>query len=492
MAKFSTKLLPILACLLAALPGAAQPQQQVAPPPNPLIRENAPVIVIQHVTVIDGTGAPARAGQTILIDRGRIAALGPDGSVAIPAGARAIDGSGKTIIPGLVGMHEHMFRPASADGPFVGVQMFVSFPQLYLASGVTTARTAGSVDPYGDIGIRREIEAGRMVGPDLDLTTPYLEGSPPAIPQLYPLSDAADARALVRYWHGRGFTSAKAYMNLSSAQLGAAIDEAHRLGMKITGHICSVGYEEAIRLGIDNLEHGPFAAPDGDLDPARAPGLCSHAGAEAPMGAGAVMRDVILHGEVDSPAVQRLIRLLVQRRVAITSTLAVLENGERPDLEAIPHLRELLPPDIWAYQVRRHAEGRPAARFLTMLLRKEMAFERAFVAAGGLLTAGADPTGDGHVIAGLGDQRNIELLVEAGFSIPEAIRIATLNGATYLGRADRIGSLAVGKRADIVLLDGDLSRDVHVITRPVIVFRNGVGYDSEAIYRSLRGTVGLH
>src|SRR6185295_4551773 len=115
---------------------------------------------------------------------------------------------------------------------------------------------------------------------------------------------------------------------------------------------------------------------------------------------------------------------------------------------------------------------------LAMMLRKEMAFERAFVAAGGLLMAGADPTGDGHVIAGLGDQRNIELLVEAGFTIPEAIRIATLNGATYLGRADRIGSLEAGKQADIVLLDGDLSRDIHAITRPLIVFRNGIGYDS--------------
>jgi imidazolonepropionase-like amidohydrolase len=106
--------------------------------------------------------------------------------------------------------------------------------------------------------------------------------------------------------------------------------------------------------------------------------------------------------------------------------------------------------------------------------------------------AGCDPTGDGHVIAGLGDQRNIELLHEAGFSAPEAIRIATLNGATYLGRAARIGSLEVGKQADIVLLNGDLSRDISAIERPAIVFRNGVGYDSEIIYASLRGQVGLH
>jgi len=470
--------------LLCALPGSAQPPRPAAG----LISERGPLIAITHVTIIDGTGAPARANQTLLIDHGRIAALGADGSVAIPAGTREIDGSGKTIIPGLVGMHEHMFRPSSADGPFIGNQMFVSFPQLYLASGVTTARTAGSMDPYGDLGIKREIEAGRMIGPDLDLTTPYLEGPPPAIAQLHPLRDAAEARAMIRYWASLGFTSAKAYMNISPAQLAAAIDEAHRHGMKITGHICSVGYEEAVRLGIDNLEHGPFAAPDGDLDAARATGLCSRA---APA-TGSVMREVIQNVEPDAPALQRIIRLLVERRVPITSTLAVLEGGDRPNLEEIPHLRDLLAPDIWAAQVRRHAAQHAAAPFYATLLRKEMAFERAFAAAGGILMAGCDPTGDGHVIAGLGDQRNIELLHEAGFSIPEAIRIATLNGATYLGRADRIGSLEVGKNADIVLLNGDLSRDIRAIERPVTVFRNGIGYDSEAIYASLRGQVGLH
>lgn len=485
MARLKSCFLLFLAFLLSALPGSAQPQPAAAPDP---VRERGPLIAIEHVTIIDGTGAPARANQTILIDHGRIAAIGADAAVRLPAGVHEIDGRGKTAIPGLVGMHEHMFRPASVDGPFIGNEMFASFPPLYLASGVTTARTAGSMDPYGDLGIRREIEAGRMIGPDLDLTTPYLEGPPPAIAQLHPLRDAAEARAMVRYWASLGFTSAKAYMNITPAELGAAIDEAHRLGMKLTGHICSVGYEEAVRLGIDNLEHGPFAAPDGDLDAARAAGLCSRA---APA-TGSVLREIVQNVEPDAAGVQRIIRALVAHHVPITSTLAVLEGGDRPDLAAIPHLRDLLAPDIWAWEVRRHAAEHPAAAFYATMLRKEMAFERAFAAAGGVLMAGCDPTGDGHVIAGLGDQRNIELLVEAGFSIPEAIRIATLNGALYLGRADRIGSLEAGKRADIVLLDGDLARDINAIERPAIVFKNGTGYDSAAIYASLRGQVGLH
>ena len=478
------KILPLFVCLLCALPGRAQPPQQ----PD-FVRERGPLVAIEHVTVIDGTGAVPRTNQTLLIDHDRIAAIGADGTVRLPEGTRAIDGRGKTVIPGLVGMHEHMFRPASIDGPFIANEMFVTFPQLYLASGVTTARTGGSTDPYGDLGIRREIEAGRMVGPDLDLTTPYLEGAPPAIPQLYPLRNPEDARALVRYWASLGFTSAKAYMNISPAELAAAIDEAHRHNMKITGHICSVGYEEAARLGIDNLEHGPFGAPDGELDAERAPGLCAHGPGQS---AGPVIRNIVQNVAPDSPEVTRMIRTLVEHRVAITSTLAVFEGGDRPNLEATPHLRELLHPAVWDWEVSRHAAQAPAAAFLDLRLRKEMAFERAFVAAGGLLMAGADPTGDGHVIAGLGDQRNIELLHEAGFSVPEAIRIATLNGATYLGIANETGSLEVGKRADIVLLDGDLASDISAITRPVIVFKHGIGYDSQAIYASLRGQVGLH
>jgi imidazolonepropionase-like amidohydrolase len=480
--------LALLMALAAMLPVGAQP----APAAPSLIRERGPVTAIEHVLVVDGTGAAPRANQTILIDRGRIAAIGPDGSVAIPLGASRIDGTGKTAIPGLVGMHEHMYRTASGDGPFSAVQAPFTFPQLYLASGVTTARTAGSIDPHSDLGIKREIEAGRLIGPDLDLTAPYLEGQPPAIAQLYPLRGPDEARAAVRHWASLGFTSVKAYMNISPAELAAAVAEARRHNMRVTGHLCSVGYEEAARLGIDNLEHGPFAAPDGGLDPQREPGHCRRPGADPATASAMVMMNIVGTVEPDSPQIQRMIRTLVERRVAITSTLAVLEGGDRPDLEAIPNLRALFLPDLWAIQLRRNRDQRPAAAFFTPLLRKEMAFERAFVAAGGLLMAGCDPTGDGHVVAGLGDQRNIVLLHEAGFTIPEAIRIATLNGAIFLGRQDRIGSLERGKRADIVLLDGDLARDIRAIERPLIVFKNGIGHDSQAIYASLRGQVGLH
>jgi len=150
----------------------------------------------------------------------------------------------------------------------------------------------------------------------------------------------------------------------------------------------------------------------------------------------------------------------------------------------------LLVPEAWSKVMTSRANREVTDSFSQKLLEKEMKFEREFVAAGGVLMAGCDPTGDGHTLAGLGDQRNIELLAEAGFTPVEAIHIATQNGATFLGESERIGTVTAGKQADLVLLNGDLAKDITTIERPEVVFKAGVGYDSGAIYQSLRGKVG--
>jgi hypothetical protein len=128
---------------------------------------------------------------------------------------------------------------------------------------------------------------------------------------------------------------------------------------------------------------------------------------------------------------------------------------------------------------------------VTALIRKEMDFEVAFVRAGGLLLAGPDPTGNGGVLPGFGDQREIELLVEAGFTPVEAIQIATANGAAYLGQQDRIGSIAPGKQADLVLIKGDPSKNIGEIENVETVFKAGIGYDSARLIESVRGQVGI-
>jgi imidazolonepropionase-like amidohydrolase len=467
--------------LCAGSPAAQQPGSA----PN-FIREDSPLIALMHVEVIDGTGAVPQPDQTIIIDHGKITVVGPTAKIPVPSGAKVIDATGKTVIPGIVGMHEHLFYPSAADGPLTAVEQFFSFPPLYLASGVTTARTTGSMDPYGDLAVKARVDSGKMLGPNFYLSTPYLEGAPALIPQMDELKDAEDARAFVRYWHSVGFTSVKAYVGITPDELRAGIDEAHKLNMKVTGHICSVGYNEAADMGIDNLEHGPFGAPDGELYSQRKPGVCGP-------DYFAELRDIVTNVEPDGPQLKQTIQNLVAHHVAITSTLAVLEGGLRPPMDRnglMARTRMLLAPEDWSKVMTSRANREATDSFSQTLLQKEMKFEREFVAAGGLLMAGCDPTGDGHTLAGLGDQRNIELLAEAGFTPTEAVQIATQNGATFLGESERIGTVAPGKQADLVLLNGDLAKDITTIEKPEIVFKAGVGYDSNAIYQSLRGKVG--
>lgn len=478
------KILVAMILLAASSASAQQPQ-----PPSKFIRENAPVIAVTHLQLIDGTGAAAQQDQTIVIDHGKILTVGPAASTAVPAGAKVIDGKGKTVIPGLVGMHEHLFYPAANDGEPIFIEQPFSFPQLYLASGVTTARTTGSIEPFTDLQVKARVDTGKLPGPDLYLTTPYLEGAPSAFLQMYPLKDAAEARTFVDYWHSIGFTSLKAYVDVKPDELRAGIEEAHKLGMKVTGHLCSVGYIEAAEMGIDDLEHGPYGAPDGELDSKKKPGVC----VDDFSGYFALLAEIIKNIDPDGPELRKTIDALVAHHVAVTSTLAVFEGGARPPMNSgiMKKSHELMSPQSWSKVMTLRADMVELDPLIRKWLQKEMKFERNFVAAGGMLLAGCDPTGTGQTLAGLGDQREVELLVEAGFSPAEAIHIATHNGATFLGIADRVGSIAAGKQADLALLDGDLANDITVIEKPEIVFKNGVGYDSNAIYESLHGQVGL-
>ena len=186
-----------------------------------------------------------------------------------------------------------------------------------------------------------------------------------------------------------------------------------------------------------------------------------------------------------------MIHDLVQHHVAVTSTLAVFEDSV--PYSFLAREQTSMMPQAWAStlsilaQVAEHASQSP----WPILLKKEMQFEREFAAAGGLLLAGCDPTGYGDVLPGFGDQRNLELLVQAGFTPEQAIQIYTENGARYLGRDDRIGTIAAGKQADLVVVTGDAGKDISAVEHVDIVFKKGVGYDSEKLIESTRGMVGI-
>ena len=450
-------------------------QSQFTPGVKPFITVDAPVIALEHVRILDGTGAPPREDQTIVIEGGRIQAVGPADQVQVPAGAHRMALPDQTVIPGLVGMHEHLFYPSGGGVPLY-IEHGMSFPRLYLASGVTTARTAGTLEPYTDLNLKKMIDQGRMPGPKMLITVGYLEGHGSFAPQMAELDTPDDARRFVEYWASMGAHSFKAYMHITRGELEAALTSAHARGLKLTGHLCSVGFREAAALGIDNLEHGLVV--DSEFNPAKQPDVC-------PQGSAQELAQLDVNGE----AVQRTIQELVQHKVAVTSTLAVFEVA--PPLQ--PRFLEALSPTAaLLYLSSRDRLPEQARSSSALRIKKEVEFERAFVKAGGLLMAGCDPTGNGSALAGFGDQRNIELLVEGGFSAAEAIQIATLNGAKFLGLDDHIGSIARGKQADLVVLDGNPVKQISDVEKVRMVFRDGVGFDPAKLIESVRGQVGLH
>ena len=411
-----------------------------------------------------------------MIDHGRIEAIGRAGQITVPADARRMDLAGKTVIPGLVGMHEHLFYPSGGGIPMY-IEQAMSFPRLYLACGVTTARTGGTLEPYTDLNLKKMIDAGKMPGPKMHITVGYLEGHGSFALQMPELNNADDARRFVEYWASQGAESFKAYMHVTRAELESAITAAHAHGLKLTGHLCSVGFREAAGLGIDNLEHGLVV--DTEFDPAKQPDVC-------PQGPTAAQLEQL---DINGAAVQQTIRDLVRHKVAVTSTLAVFENA--PPL-AQRFVDALAPDALRMYLVGRDRLPEAAHRTSAIRIRKEQEFERAFVKAGGLLAAGCDPTGNGSAAAGFGDQRNIELLVEGGFTPLEAIEIATLNGAKLLGMESSIGSIAAGKQADLIVVDGRPDARIADIEKVTMVFKDGVGYDPVRLLDSVRGQVGVH
>jgi enamidase len=442
-------------------------------PVREFVTLDAPVLALTHARVIDGTGAAGRPDQTIVIRDGTIAEVGPTAAVAIPSGARAVDLAGRTVLPGYVMLHEHLFYTPDGNGY---TNMPVSFPTLYLAGGATTIRTAGSMGWSQDKRVRAAIARGEAAGPEIDLTSPYLYG--PILRFLQFSSPADRGRKAVARWAAEGATSFKVYERMTRDELGGVIVEAHARGLKVTGHLCAVTFREAAALGIDNLEHGIWFATDfvenKQADTCPPSGETLNAALRAPWW-----------------EVRRVIDALVGRGVALTSTLPVLEtflpNGDPAPAAALDLMSRRARERYERHRADVAAHPHPA---WGPLLRKEMEFERAFVRAGGLLVAGSDPTGHGGVVAGFSNQRQIELLVGAGFSAAEAIRIATLNGAKYLGRDHRIGSIVGGKQADLVVVRGNPEDRISAIEEVEIVFKNGRGYDAAKLRESVRGIVG--
>ena len=452
--------------------------QRISPDIKEFVKIQSGSIALTDVKIIDGTGGAAKEHQSILIQNDKIIAIGGSKEITIPADATVINCSGKTIIPGLVMLHEHLYYTSPLQAFFNISEMPFTFPRLYLAAGVTTMRTAGSIEPQTDLNLKRMIAEGKLTGPNMDVTAPYIERKGFDIPSLNVIKDTAEAAASVIFWASKGCTSYKMYMHATKEDLKVVVREAHQRGLKVTGHIGAITYREAATAGIDNLEHGFMASSDF---------VAGKKENELPAG----VRQSLAALDVNSSQMKNLMQFLISKKVAITSTLPVFEPyTDRENIHGGGE--EALLPEILEGLTADWKESQHKDSASIKLFKKELAWEKQFYDAGGLLVAGTDPTGAGRTIAGYSDYREIELLVEAGFTSLQAIKICTLNGASYLGRTTTIGTVEKGKQADLVLIDGDIEKDIKNIRRTEIVFKAGVGFDSKKMFDSVKGKVGLY
>ncbi len=476
----------IISIVISLLAAPVFSQQKFSDETKKYIEYNDSVTVFKNALLIDGKGNAAKPHQTVITSNGKINWVGNDANAIIPKGATIIDLNGKAIMPGLVMLHEHMYISAHSIEPrYLNLkQLPFTFPRLYLAAGATTIRTCGSIEPYSDIRIKKDIDHGLLPGPNMELTAPYIEGKSTRFPQMNENKTPADAAAFVNYWADQGFTSFKAYMGVDKPTLKAAIDAAHKRKLKITGHLDIVTYKEAAILGIDNLEHGfmactDFAVGKKENEPPT-PGAAIHS-----MG----------NLAIESDSVKLFIQILIDKKTGITSSLAVFEGATTTQPRPVAEVISAMSPDTRDFYLQRLVSVKSATgpTDYDKAFVKAAKMEKLFYEMGGLLTVGTDPTGNGGTIAGFGNWRAIELLVEvAGFTPLEAIKIATLNGSIALGFDNTIGSIEQGKSADLIIIDGDPSKNIHDIRKVLFVFKSGVGYNSKKLVESVKGKVGFN
>ena len=448
------------------------------------IEYNDSITVFKNALLIDGKGNAAKPNQTIIINQGKIVWVGDDTKAIIPQGVNTVNLNGKVIMPGLVMLHEHMYISAHSMETRQAIvhQLPATFPRLYLAAGATTIRTAGNVEPYSDMNLKKDIDAGTMPGPFMEVTAPYMEGNQSFFQQMNKLNKPEEAISFVNYWADQGFTSFKGYMNIDKPTLKAAIDAVHKRKLKITAHLCAVTYREAAEMGIDQLEHGFYVSTDFVKN--KTENQCPSNAEES-----------IANLDVESDSVKSLLKFLIEKKTIITSTLAVLEGLNTTQPAPSAELLSYFSPDSRDFYLKLFTRIRSAKAPSDddKAFANNAKMEKMFYDMGGLLTVGTDPTGNGGTVAGFGNWRAIELLVETdGFTPLEAIKIATLNGAIALGFDRTIGTIETGKSADLLIIDGDPSKKISDIRKVQFVFKNGVGYNSKKLFESVKGKVGFN
>jgi len=449
------------AALFLAGPAAAQSADGNAS----FLKAEGRSFVLENARLIDGTGAPARDNVTVIIDNGRITHVG-GGRAGVPAGAKRIDLSGRTILPGLVMMHEHINY---FSGAYVWDSMPGSVPKLLLAAGVTTARTAGAEAPQVDLNLKQRIDSGKAPGPRLFVTGAYLNGPEGGFLGDNVVRTAAEAAQVTGYWAARGATSMKVYSAISPDALRGAVEEANRRGIHVAGHLGEISCTEAANAGIHTIEHGLTS--------------CAKDLGVAPDAIGSFRYDP------SSDAAKRLVALLVAKGIAIVATPPATEAYERS-----PEELSMLSPDQrqrYDEMVKNPPPWLPPKAAMQSWNAAHRAFERDFVAGGGRLLIGADAS-DFGVVPGYANHSAMIALVKAGFEPLQVIRFGSSDAARFLGIAETVGTVAPGMTADLLVVDGAPDRSIEDIRNVEYVFKDGVAYDPAKLRAAAKGMLGQH
>jgi imidazolonepropionase-like amidohydrolase len=405
-------------------------------------------------TLIDGTGRDPIPDSVVVIEKGRIVDAGPKSRVTIPSDAQKVDARGKTILPGLWDMHAHFEQ--------------VEWGPIYLAAGATTVRDCGNEFEF-ITAVRDAIANGRGLGPRL-LLAGIVDGSGPSAVGVARVDTPEQAKMWTDKYHDAGFQQMKIYSSVKLEEVKDVAEEAHRLGMTVTGHVpIGLNAYQTIAAGQDQINHvtyivdimvPPLPADANRMDRAKARA----------------------NVDLNSADAQRAIAFLVQHRTVLDPTLATFEYSSAstakpaasiepgvakvaPELQAI--LTDVGPPS-------------PRAEINEQVFAKEVAAVGVLHKAGVPIVAGTDQTVPGHSL-----YREIELYVQAGFTPMEAIQAATIVPARVMGLDKEVGTVEAGKRADVIILDGNPLESIHNIRKVEFVITNGTMYNCAELWHSV-------
>ncbi|HEX2081042.1 MAG TPA: amidohydrolase family protein [Longimicrobium sp.] len=417
-------------------------------------------VVFRNANLFDSETGQSRPGTTVVVQGNRIQAVGPDGSVAIPAGAQVIDATGKALLPGLFDMHVHL---GLVDGPF------------HLASGVTSVRDLAN-DTTVFPQVAAEWNAGTKVGPRVVVMAGFIDGPGPfAGPTGLRADTPEEARRHVAWYADHGYTHIKVYSSLRPELVPVIAEEAHRRGMRLSGHIPEgMTAEQAVRAGFDEIQHANMLVLNflSDTLDTRTPQRFSGPAQEA------------LYLDLESDSVQALVRLLKERGTVLDPTLNAFEQlftarqGEvDPVLAAIAHR---LPPTV---QRGLRGGGLPVPEGMDQRYRDS--FRKLLEMTAMMHRAGIPIVPGTDAMPGFALHHELELYEFAGIPANEVLQIATIGAARVAGRAEDLGSIRPGKLADLVLVDGNPMERISQLRYVDLVMKDGVLYEPDELWAAV-------